>query len=116
MTLRCLFRLVLLVEGSSYVSMVSKLLRLNASLYRGAALSNVSLSQDREFMRVLTEAGSWRMTEGGWFERRLTKRGSSLGFLYGLYVPFVKSNVKSKKFVVSWFACAVILSPRLLKT
>ena len=34
MTLRCLFRLVLLVEGSSYVSMVSKLLRLNASLYR----------------------------------------------------------------------------------
>ena len=41
------------------------------------------------------------MTEGEWFESRLMKSGSSLGFLYSLYVPFVKSNVKPKKLVVT---------------
>ena len=52
----------------------------------GAALSKVSLLQDKEFKRVLTETGSWRLTEGGWFESRLMKSGSSFGFLYGLCV------------------------------
>ena len=31
----------------------------------GAASSNVSLLQDKEFKRVLTEIGSWRITECG---------------------------------------------------
>ena len=82
----------------------------------GAALSKVSLLQDEKLKRVLTEIGSWRMTEGGWFESQKMKSGSSFGFLYGLYVPFVKLKVKSKKLVVSWLDCAVIVSPRLLKT
>ena len=46
----------------------------------GAAFSNVSLLQDKEFKRVLTKIGSWRITEGGWLERRLMKIGSSFGF------------------------------------
>ena len=44
------------------------------------------------------DLGSCFTIAGGWFERRLMYKGSSLGFLYGLYVPSVKSSVMSKKF------------------
>ena len=76
-TFRCLFRLKLLclefalVVGGSYVSCVSKLLRFKASLYKGAAVSNVSLLQDNALMRLLIERGKCRITEGGWLDRRL---------------------------------------------
>ena len=29
-------------------------------------------------------------------------KGSSFGFLYGLYIPFDKSKVMSRKLVLSW--------------
>ena len=66
-------------------------------------------------MRLLMDEGSWFTIAGGWLERRLMYRGSSLGFLYGLYVPSVKSSVTSKKFTRLRFAVAVIFSPNLLK-
>ena len=56
------------------------------------------------------------MIEGGWLDERLMKIGSSLGFLYGLQVPLVRSKVKSRKFVHCWFICAVIFKPRLSNT
>ena len=61
------------------------------------------------------DEGSCFTIAGGWFERRLMYKGSSLGFLYGLYVPSVKSSVMSKKFTRLRFAVAVIFSPKLLK-
>ena len=66
-----LFRLELLcpeialVVGGSYVSCVLKLLRFKASLYKGAAASNVSFLQDNALMRLLIERGKCPITEGG---------------------------------------------------
>ena len=38
------------------------------------------------------------MMDGGWFDRLLTYKGSLFGFLYGVNLPLVKSNVMSRKF------------------
>ena len=40
----------------------------------GAAFSNVSLLQDKEFKRVLIEIGSWRITEGGGYVSPVANR------------------------------------------
>ena len=66
-------------------------------------------------MRLLMNEGSWFTTAGGWLYRRLMYRGSSFGFLYGLYVLSVKSSVMSKRYTRLRFAVAVIFSPNLLK-
>ena len=70
-----------LVSSWSYISCLLKLLRVNASLYVGAAASKVSLSLDRVFIRRLIERGNSRRTGGGWLDDRLMYSGSSLGFL-----------------------------------
>ena len=61
------------------------------------------------------DEGSCFTVAGGWLETSLMYKGSSLGFLYGLYVPSVKSSVMSKKSIHLRFAVAVIFSPNLLK-
>ena len=66
-------------------------------------------------IRLLMDEGSCFTIAGGWFKRRLMYKGSSLGFLYGLYAPSVKSSVMSRKFTRLRFAVAVIFSPNLLK-
>ena len=38
--------------------------------------------------------------------------GSLFGLRYGLNVPFVRSNVTSRKFTVFKLVCAVIFSPK----
>ena len=53
----------------SCVRVVLKLLCFRALLYRGDVPSNVCLSQDNLFMRVLMERGSCRIMAGGFRER-----------------------------------------------
>ena len=65
-------------------------------------------------MCLLMDEGSCFTIAGGWFERRLMYKGSSLGFLYALHVPSVKSSVMSK-FIRLRFTVAVIFSTNLLK-
>ena len=91
------------------------MLCLKASLYVWDESSNVCLLHESLLIRLLMDEGSCFTIAGGWFERRLMYKGSSLGFLYGLYVPSVKSSVMSKKFIRLRFAVAVIFSPNLLK-
>ena len=52
-----------------------------ASLYVGAALSNVCLSHDSALIRLFTAFGSSRIIGGGWLDKRLMYRGSLFGFL-----------------------------------
>ena len=66
-------------------------------------------------MRLLTECGSCRVMEGGWCDNLLMYSGSSLGFRYGLYLPFDRSSVRSRKFTHLIFVWAVILRPKLSK-
>ena len=120
--LRCLFHLCFLLlllfsllVNCSQVRVSSKLLCLKASLYSWDEASNVCLLHESLLIRLLMDEGSCFTIAGGWFERRLMYKGSSLDFLYGLYVPSVKSSVMSKKFTRLRFAVAVILSPNLLK-
>ena len=84
-------------------------------MYSWHESSNVCLLHESLLIRLLMDLGSCFTIAGGWFERRLMYKGSSLGFLYGLYVPSVKSSVMSKKFTRLRFAVAVIFSPNLLK-
>lgn len=44
---------------------------------------------------MLSEAGSWRMTKGGWLEWWFIKSGLSFGFLYGLQVYRMSSQILS---------------------
>ena len=76
---------------------------------------NASSSHDSLLMRLLTECGSCRVMEGGWFDNLLMYSGSSLGFRYGLYLPFDRSSVRSRKFTHLMFVWAVILRPKLSK-
>ena len=67
--------------AGSYLSWVVKLLCLKASLYVGAAKSNISLLEDSWLMRLLIDLGSACIIEGGWLDELLMHRGSSFGFL-----------------------------------
>jgi hypothetical protein len=51
----------------------------------------------------------------GWFGCLSMYNGSSLGFLYGLYFPLLRSKVTSKKFTTRKFASAVIFELNLLE-
>ena len=101
----------LLAEGGSYVKLVLKLLRLSASLYRGAVSLNVCSLHESLLILLLMDWGSWRKIVGGWLERLLMYSGSSFGLRYGLYVPSVRLKVMSRKFTVFKLVCAVIFSP-----
>ena len=71
-TFRGLLRRVLVLAlGGWYVSCALKSLLLNASLYSGAAASNVPLSQDSVLIRLLIELGSSRRMDGWWFDELL---------------------------------------------
>ena len=48
------------------------------------------------------------MMLGGWLEYLFMYSGLSLGFLYGLYFPLLKSKVRSKKFTMREFHSAAI--------
>ena len=69
------------VFAGSYLSWVVKLLCFKASLYVGAAASNISLLEDSWLMRLLIDLGSSCIIEGGWLDELLMYRGSSFGFL-----------------------------------
>ena len=83
------------------------MLCLKASLYSWDEASNVFLLHESLSIPLLMDEGSCFTIAGGWFERRLIYKGSSLGFQYDLYVPSVKSSVMSKKFIRLRFAVAV---------
>ena len=68
----------------------------------------LNLLHDNLLIRLFIGEGNCRVIEGGWLDKRLIYSGSSFGFLYGLYVPLVKSNVMSMKFTFIRFACTVI--------
>ena len=57
---------VALMSGGSYVKLALKLLRLRASLYKGAVSLNVCSLQESLFMRLFIACGSWRKMDGGW--------------------------------------------------
>lgn len=61
---------VALLETSSfmYVKLSSKLLRLRASWYVGAAVWNVGSSHESFDIRLLIDDGSCLKIEGGWFD------------------------------------------------
>ena len=54
---------------------------------------------DNEVMRLLTEIYRRWM-----FGMSVYVKGLAFGFLYGVYVPFDKSKVISRKLVLSWLA------------
>ena len=76
---------------------------LRACLCKGAVSQKfLSWMIVNELMRLLTEIGSCRIIGGGGLECWFMSSSSSCGFLYGLYVPFGKSKVMSRKLVLSW--------------
>ena len=64
---------------------------------------------------VFIELGMFFSIDGGWFDARLTYLVLLLGFLYGLYVPFLVDKVISRKLTVHPFCSMLILRWFLLK-
>ena len=69
--------------GSVLVYFISRScpLFLRAVLYAGAALSNISLDDERVDMRFSTLIGMCLIIDGGWLDCVCTYTGVSLGFL-----------------------------------
>ena len=63
------------------------------------------------FNLLLIDISRCLMTWGGWLEDVLTYNKKSLSFLYGRYVWFVKSNVRSKLSTVLKLVLISILNP-----
>ena len=98
MMLRCRFLFVWLLLVLLNFSLKS-VYPLSLRAFSYGYLDELKTSSLVEFLdkRSLITFGNWLIICGGWFEDLLIYKNKSFGFLYGLYVPFFKLNVVSKK-------------------
>ena len=78
-----------------YLIFLSNPLFLSASLYVGAALLNISSSEDRDDMRFSMASGICLSMVGGWFEFALMYVGVSLGIAGGTFKERHRNHTKS---------------------
>ena len=77
-------------------------------------MSNNSLFFDIPLILLFTIIGKAFLICVGWLEWLLIYDVVALGFLYGSYISFVRSNVISRKFVLFKPGSIVILKPMSL--
>merc|ERR1712032_769164 len=99
----------------SYFSLVAYPLVVSAFSYSTLFSLNIFSDEERSLSLLFTALGKFSFTWRGWFEYIFIYIGSSFGFLNGMYVSLLRSNVTSKKLTFMVFISVVIFSPISLK-